>query len=262
MHNKHSHTGCEPPDLQPPVKIGVKQQNSALDPHPTMGFSQFWRGCCSLFTETWQEWPSAWQQSVCPRAWEHHFGLFFNLVMPFCSIFTATSSPEHLQDAVAHVCRVLLRWQRCVSICTVLQGFLLLTPGQAGGVWVWVWSPAMCPDGSAGDGCLRNQQNSSCLARAEPLVLPRAGKKQGRYKCSGWKWKVFLLCTQQELQHGVTAPGAQNPPAPSRVRRCSSKLLPARVWASQEEPLQAEGRWAFTEQTFHCIKQFSLSFYV
>lgn len=161
-------------------------------------------------------------------------GFVFHLIMPICSIFTSTSSPEKLQSIVAQVQGSAQVTDECLHCSMVFCHSHL--DKQEGFGFDFLPPPEMCPDGCAGDGCLRNQQNLSCLARAEPLVLPRAGKKQGRYKCSGWKWKVFLLCTQQELHHGVTAPGPSIRQPLPRARRCSSKLLAGRVWPSQEEP--------------------------
>lgn len=166
--------------------------------------------------------------------------------MPICSIFT--SSPEHPQDMAAHRGDLLkmLRWQRCMSAhCYILFCYSHLDKqGGFGCRFDFLLPPEMCPDGCAGDGCLRNQQNSSCLGRAESLLLPRAGKMRGRYKCSLWKVKGFsALHTAGDAAPKCCQPG------PGHPRRSLTSL-------------QAEGKWIFNKWTFYCIKQFSLCFYV
>lgn len=125
------------------------------------------------------------------------------MIIPICSISTSSSSPEHLQDRVARVCSTcwMLRWQRCVSAhCYLIFCYSHLHKQEGfGGGFDFLLPPEMCPDGCAGDGCLRNQQNLPCLARAEPLVLPEQGRSKAGTNVLAGKWKVFLLCTQQEL---------------------------------------------------------------
>lgn len=155
----------------------------------------------------------------------------------------------------------MLRWQRCVSAhCYLIFCYSHLHKQEGfGGGFDFLLPPEMCPDGCAGDGCLRNQQNLPCLARAEPLVLPEQGRSKAGTNVLAAKWKVFLLCTQQELhmEWSIRSP-ASTSPFPGQQTQV--QMLPARVWPSQEEPfsLQAEGRWVFTKRIFYCIKQFSL----
>lgn len=227
-----------------------------------MDFSQLERVLLSIHTDTIgvTQCMATICLSTCLRT---SFWFGFYLIMPVCSIFTSPSSPKHLQDTVAHTCRGLLkmvRWQRCVSAhCYMIFCYPDLDKQKGFGCgFDFLLPPEMCPDGCAGDGCLRNQQNLSCLARAESLVLPRAGKKQGRYKCSRWKVKGFSA-----LHTAGTPPRSHSThqPLPGPGDAASNCCQPGSDHPrGSPVSLQAEGSWVFTKWTFYCIKQFSFHF--
>lgn len=90
--------------------------------------------------------------------------------MSIFRIFTFTFIPEHLQETVAHMrSRLLkmLRRQRCVCVrnrCMIFCYPNLEKQEEFGCRFDFFLPPEMCPNGCAGDGCLRNQQKLSCLA--------------------------------------------------------------------------------------------------
>lgn len=148
-----------------------------------MGLSSLQRGWCSLFLLTCYERLREQWQSVCPHDWKLHFVLFFNWQCLFSvSLLSCLSLSifRRLMHTRAMIWRCSDDRDRCVH--APLHDFLQPRSGKGGGVGVRVWFLSASWNvsewtGGAGGGCLRNQQKLSCLARAETLMLPRAGRQ-------------------------------------------------------------------------------------
>lgn len=146
----------------------------------------------------------------------------------------------------------MLRRERCVRAryCLIFHYSDLEKQEELGCGFDFFLPPEMCLNGCAGDGCLRNQQKLSCLAGAESFVLPRAGRQQGRYKCSRWKSKRFFCSARSgntmKRQHQQLPASTSPSPGPghSAPNRCQpGSDHPRRNFV----PLQAEGRWVFAK---------------
>lgn len=177
----HTHTGCEHPDLQSPAKSGVKQQNSALEPHPIMAFSQLWRGRkgAALCSHRHDRSDPVHGNNlsvhmpenfilVCLLTDNAYLQCIYFHLQPQASSDTEQGSAEDAQVT-----------KMCVTHCYMIFCYPHLGKQEGCGCgFDFLLPPEMCPDGRAGDGCLRNQQNLSCLARAESLVLPEQGRSK------------------------------------------------------------------------------------
>lgn len=160
--------------------------------------------------------------------------------MPIYSVFTSTCSPKHLQTLSRDLLK-MLRWQRCVSH-TVTWFSVIHTWASRKGVGVGLISFCLLKcvqmdvlvmvalETSRIYRAWPEQSLSCCQSREEARQVQMLSLKSERFFCS-----AHSRNSSMEGQH-------QEPSILSRARKCSTKLLPARVWPSQEEPCLSPGR--------------------
>lgn len=178
--------------------------------------------------------------STCLRT---SFWFGFYLVMSICSVFTSTSSPEHLQDTVAHMQGSAQVTEVCVCTVPWFSVTHTWTSGRGLGVGLISFCLLKCVQM---DVLVMVALETSRTYRAWPGQSLSCCQEQGRSKAGtnvlAGNERFFCPAHSRNssMEWQLQEPSIHQPLP--RARRCSSKLLPARVWPSQEEPQLSPGR--------------------
>lgn len=133
----HTHTGCEHPDLQRPVKSGVKQETWLWTPSHH-GFLPVREGA-ALYSHRHDRSDPVHGNNLSVHMPEN-FVLVWVLSDNACLQYIYF--PLQPQASSGHCCTHVQRSAKDAQVtemcvCTLLHDFLLPRPGQAEGVWVW-----------------------------------------------------------------------------------------------------------------------------
>lgn len=146
----------------------------------------------------------------------------FYLMLPICSIFTSTSSPEHPQDRAAHtwdVLKVLSDRDACLHTVTWSSATHTWTSRRALGVGLISFCLLKCVQMDVlGMVALETSRARGAWAGQSLSCCQEQGAHEAGTNVLSAQWKVFLLCTQQQLQEmqlqtaanqGLAIPGGE-----------------------------------------------------